>query len=191
MLKTDGLYSNFWSGMTEDYYYQRTEDYKPILEREKEGCFEVPMVHSCVLIDLRRVHSDLLTYDPDKIPYYDGPIDDIIAFAVSANRSQIPLTLCNDKFYGFMMVPLEKGEGLSHDVAQLTNIKLEVLNNQDPLYVTDLMKQFVPVVPKDKLGFDEIYMINLVRRHERRRRMMHCFDELGLKVNIVDAVDGR
>lgn len=25
MLRSDGLYSNFWCGMTEDYYYTRTE----------------------------------------------------------------------------------------------------------------------------------------------------------------------
>ncbi|XP_025835147.1 glycosyltransferase 25 family member-like isoform X2 [Agrilus planipennis] len=34
-------------------------------------------------------------------------------------------------------------------------------------------------------------MINLLRRPERRKRMMRCFDELGLEVEILDAVDGR
>jgi GR25 family glycosyltransferase involved in LPS biosynthesis len=34
-------------------------------------------------------------------------------------------------------------------------------------------------------------MINLVRRPERRKRMKMCFDELGLLVTIVDAVDGK
>lgn len=49
MLKSDGLYANFWSGMTEEYYYKRTEEYKPILNREKKGCFQV-----CFLVFLVR-----------------------------------------------------------------------------------------------------------------------------------------
>lgn len=87
LLKSDGLYSNFWAGMTSDYYYFRTEKYEPILFREETGCFHVPMVHSAVLIDLRKYASDRLTYDPTNLNLYDGPTDDIITFAVGANKS--------------------------------------------------------------------------------------------------------
>lgn len=75
--------------MTENYYYKRTDEYKDILDRKDIGCFEVPMIHSVVLINLRRRTADELTYNPSKINSYDGPIDDIIAFAVSANKSSI------------------------------------------------------------------------------------------------------
>lgn len=87
MLKSDGLYSNFWCGMTEEYYYLRTEDYKPILQRERIGCFHVPMVHSSVLIDLRRASSNGLTFVSSEVPDYKGPHDDIITFAIAANKS--------------------------------------------------------------------------------------------------------
>lgn len=87
LLKSDGLYSNFWAGMTDDYYYLRTEKYEPILLREEKGCFKVPMIHSAVLIDLRKYFSDSLTYNPEKLSDYDGPTDDIITFAMSANKS--------------------------------------------------------------------------------------------------------
>ena len=87
LLKSDGLYSNFWAGMTDDFYYLRTEKYEPILFREVKGCFNVPMIHSAVLIDLRKHTSDNLTYDPKNLNQYNGPIDDIITFAVSANNS--------------------------------------------------------------------------------------------------------
>lgn len=73
--------------MTEDYYYLRTDDYKPILKRERKGCFQVPMIHSAVLINLRRVESDKLTFNASKIDDYNGPTDDIITFALSANSS--------------------------------------------------------------------------------------------------------
>lgn len=75
--------------MTEEYYYQRTDDYRPILERQRVGCFEVPMVHTAVLISMRHIAIDSLSYDPKDIENYNGPTDDIIAFAVSAKNNGI------------------------------------------------------------------------------------------------------
>ncbi|WAR30593.1 GLT25-like protein [Mya arenaria] len=44
---------------------------------------------------------------------------------------------------------------------------------------------------KDRLGFDKVYMVNLERRSERRTRMMHVFDVLGIEAEWVPAVDGK
>ncbi|KAL3275915.1 hypothetical protein HHI36_020650 [Cryptolaemus montrouzieri] len=191
MLTSGDLYSNFWHGMTSDYYYYRTEEYKPILYRENKGCFVVPMIHSCVLINLRKQESDLLTYVPEKVSNFDGPTDDIIVFAISANRSDIPLQVCNEEVFGFITTPLEKEDNINMDKEQLTSIKLEILTVEEGLNVKDTMRKFVSIPSKDTLGFDRIFMINLLRRPERRRRMTKCFDELGLDVTVVDAVDGR
>ena len=87
MLKSNGMYSNFWCGMTADFYYLRTNDYKPILKGERSGCFHVPMIHSAVLINLKRLESDKLSFVTSNIMGYKGPTDDIIAFALSANKS--------------------------------------------------------------------------------------------------------
>lgn len=73
--------------MTDKFYYKRTEEYMDVLNKKNVGCFSVPMIHSAVLINLRKFSSDKLTYNPKKIENYDGPVDDIIAFAVSANKS--------------------------------------------------------------------------------------------------------
>jgi collagen beta-1,O-galactosyltransferase len=86
LLRSDGMYSNFWCGMTEEFYYKRTEDYKPILDRERMGCFKVPMVHSAVLVNLRYYLSPNLTFMGSKIPDYGGPTDDIITFAIGAKH---------------------------------------------------------------------------------------------------------
>lgn len=86
MLRSDGLYSNFWCGMSEDFYYVRTDEYKPILYRERKGCFAIPMVHSAVLINLRHKDSQVLTFLSDNIPDYKGPQDDIITFALAAKH---------------------------------------------------------------------------------------------------------
>lgn len=95
MLQSNGMYSNFWCGMTQDYYYLRTDDYKPILKRSKKGCFHVPMIHSAVLVNLRRIDSDKLSFIGSNVNDYKGPTDDIITFALSANKSG---KLFNNKF---------------------------------------------------------------------------------------------
>ena len=43
----------------------------------------------------------------------------------------------------------------------------------------------------DKLGFDEVYMISLERRPERRNRMLGLFDQLRIDAKVFDAVDGK
>lgn len=194
MLKSEGFYSNFWCGMTDEYYYQRTEEYKPILDRDNIGCFEVPMVHTCVLINLRKYESDLLTYVPSKVNFKGAkiPNDDIIAFALGAKSNNISLNICNDEIFGFVTPPLDKEDDLQIDFEQLRNIKVEILNNEIFPFVSNLFSSYVTDLPKkDTLGFDKIYMINLLRRPERRERMVACFDELGLDVTVVDAVDGQ
>lgn len=191
LLKSDGLYSNFWAGMTSDFYYLRTEKYEPILFREIKGCFNVPMIHSAVLIDLRKRISDLLTYDPKNLNQYSGPIDDIITFAVGANNSDIPLFICNDNIYGFIMVPLEEEETVTEDLQRLTNIKTEILSDNNYLPLSMHLERFVQYPTEDTLQVDNIYMINLLRRPERRERMHKLFKELGIRVETHDAVDGR
>nr|XP_012148279.1 PREDICTED: glycosyltransferase 25 family member isoform X2 [Megachile rotundata] len=191
LLKSDGLYSNFWAGMTNDYYYLRTDKYEPILYREEKGCFSVPMIHSAVLIDLRTHLSDQLTYNPKNLNDYDGPIDDIITFAIGAKKFGIPLFICNANVYGYIMVPLEEKETIAEDLQRLINIKTEILSNSNYLPLSTYLEHFVQYPEEDTLQVDNIYMINLLRRPERRERMYKLFKELGIKVETIDAVDGR
>lgn len=191
LLKSDGMYSNFWAGMTQDYYYVRTEQYRPILKGETSGCFQVPMVHSAVLIDLRKEASNHLTYSSKNLDNYDGPVDDIITFALVANRSEVPMHVCNDKNYGFLVVPLESHDGFEHDKKQLLNIKMEILALQEELPLAESLKEFINYPKKDTAGVSNVFMINLLRRPERRKRMQHCFEELGIDAEIMDAVDGK
>ena len=51
-----------------------------IVDREKLGCFPVPMVHTALLFDMRSKLSQLISYKrtPEN---YEGPKDDIIIMA--------------------------------------------------------------------------------------------------------------
>lgn len=192
MLNSLGKYSNFWGGMSEEYWYVRTDQYLDILERKQKSCFNVPMVHSCVLVNLKVAQTDKLTFNPDVMPHYDLPLDDIIAFAVSAREASLQMTVCNDIIYGFLTPPVVDKERPELDLLRLTSLKLEVLVEMPSLPVSLLLQEFVqPLLVKDKLGLDQVYLINLERRRERRERMESCFTELGLQVKAINAVDGK
>lgn len=53
-------YSNYWAGMDESGYYKRVPEYFEILSREVEGAFEVPMVHTVFLMNLKHKQSGSL-----------------------------------------------------------------------------------------------------------------------------------
>jgi collagen beta-1,O-galactosyltransferase len=192
MLKSIGNYANFWAGMNEQFYYQRTDDYFPILERKDLGCFDVPMVHSSVFINMKKSKSKQLTFLPENVPDYAGPVDDIITFAISARTWGIQLYVCNWEEYGYIMQPLEEASKLEHDLANLVNLKLQMIPDIGPLPVEKELQHFLsPLAEKDTLGFDQVYLINLKRRPDRKKKMDDCFDLLGVNYKYMDAVDGK
>lgn len=67
MLLSESLYSNFWCGMSEEYYYQRTDEYKEIYHLKKVGSFPVPMVHTAFLVDMNHKGVRNLTFDKSKL----------------------------------------------------------------------------------------------------------------------------
>lgn len=66
-------------------YYKRIPEYFDIVERKVIGCFEVPMVHTALLIDMHRSISPKLSYTSPED--YTGPMDDIIIFAHSVRNA--------------------------------------------------------------------------------------------------------
>lgn len=77
-------------------YYRRTAEYFPTRQRHRLGCFPVPMVHSTMLLDLRKEGMKNLAFFPPHRDY-SWPYDDIIVFAFSC-RSE---GFAADVFKGF------------------------------------------------------------------------------------------
>lgn len=188
--------------MTPEHYYQRTDEYKTIYDYEQRGQFDVPMVHSAVLINLNDKRSDTLTFNKTilgaRFSLNDQdlaliPIDDIIIFALSANYSQMPLKISNEYLYGFVTVPLDAEEYIEKDYQQLTNLKIMILNDETNalIDVEPEFEQFIKYPEADSMSFDQIFMINLLRRPERRNKMERSFKEIGLHVEHVAAADGQ
>ncbi|CAG5928907.1 unnamed protein product [Menidia menidia] len=167
MLESRAAYSNFWCGMTSQGYYKRTPAYMPIRRRERLGCFAVPMVHSTFLVDLRKEASQELAFYPPH-PEYSWALDDVIVFAFSARMADVQMYICNKEIYGYFPVPMLKNP---------------------PLEPSSLLP--LPAKHSNKMGFDEVFMINLVRRADRRERMLRSLEEQELSCKVVAAVDGK
>uniref|UniRef100_A0A8C8DYW0 Cerebral endothelial cell adhesion molecule n=1 Tax=Oryzias sinensis TaxID=183150 RepID=A0A8C8DYW0_9TELE len=91
MLDSQGAYSNFWCGITPQGYYRRTAEYFPTRHRHRLGCFPVPMVHSTVLLNLRKEGMKKLAFYPPHKDY-SWPYDDIIVFAFSCRAAGLFLS---------------------------------------------------------------------------------------------------
>ncbi|XP_076866134.1 procollagen galactosyltransferase 1 [Brachyhypopomus gauderio] len=188
MMESRAAYSNFWCGMTAEGYYKRTPAYLPMRKQLRRGCFPVPMVHSTFLVDLRKAASRLLAFHPPH-PEYSWAFDDIIVFAFSARMADVQMYVCNRETYGFLPVPLRSHNTLKDETDSFTHTLLEV-NVRNP-HVEPSRYLPAPVKKPDKMGFDEIFMINLQRRADRRERMLRALREQEIDCKIVAAVDGK
>ncbi|XP_065698529.1 procollagen galactosyltransferase 2 isoform X1 [Patagioenas fasciata] len=188
MLESRSLYSNFWCGITPQGYYKRTLDYPLIREWKRTGCFAVPMIHSTFLIDLRKEASTKLMFYPPHQDY-TWSFDDIMVFAFSSRQAGIQMFICNREHYGFLPMPLKSHQTLQEETENFVHTLIEAMIDRPPVEPS----QFVSVPPKnpDKMGFDEIFMINLKRRKDRRDRMLRTLYEQEIAVKIVEAVDGK
>ncbi|XP_077573035.1 procollagen galactosyltransferase 2 [Stigmatopora nigra] len=187
MLESRSLYSNFWCGITPQGYYKRTPDYQPIREWKRTGCFPVPMVHSTFLLDLRREASRQLAFYPPH-PDYSWAFDDIMVFAFSARQAGVQLHVCNREHYGFLPVPLKANQNVDDERESFIHTITEALidhNIEPPEYLTP------PPSQPDTMGLDDVFLINLKRRLDRRSRMLKTFSALGLRTTLAPAVDGK
>ncbi|KAK4539079.1 hypothetical protein RGQ29_031991 [Quercus rubra] len=168
------LTNNFDKG-----YYVRTPEYMEIIERQKRGFFPVPMIHSCVLIDLRDERTHSLRFSPD--PATAGtPFDDIISFAFSARSKSIPLFVNNEQVWGHVPPAVD---GITNQIGR--SGRWTAVSGRHGLQV------FVKRPKKERLGFETIYIINLKRRPERRVRMEKTMEVIGLQAEFWDATDGQ
>uniref|UniRef100_A0A8C2V3S2 procollagen galactosyltransferase n=2 Tax=Chinchilla lanigera TaxID=34839 RepID=A0A8C2V3S2_CHILA len=188
MLDSRAAYSNFWCGMTSQGYYKRTPAYIPIRKRERQGCFAVPMVHSTFLVDLRKAASRNLAFYPPH-PDYTWSFDDIIVFAFSCKQAEVQMYVCNKEVYGFLPVPLRAHSSLQDEAESFLHVQLEVMVKHPPVETS----RFIPAPTRtpDKMGFDEVFMINLRRRQDRRARMLRALWEQEIEARLVEAVDGK
>ncbi|XP_023687650.1 procollagen galactosyltransferase 2 [Paramormyrops kingsleyae] len=187
MLDSQTAYSNYWCGITPQGYYRRTAEYFPTRHRHRTGCYPVPMVHSTMLLDLRKEGMKKLAFHPPHRDY-SWPFDDIIVFAFSCRAAEVQMYVCNKERYGYINVPVKPQQTIEDDRINFLHLHLESMINEFSMFPS----QYLHLPPKqtDLMGFDEIYLINLRRRPDRRQRMLWSLYEQEIDVKVVDAVDG-
>ncbi|KAK1879243.1 Procollagen galactosyltransferase 2 [Dissostichus eleginoides] len=187
MLESKGLYSNFWCGITPQGYYRRTPEYIPIRRWQRKGSFAVPMVHSTFLLDLRRRASGALAFHPPH-PHYPYDVDDVMTFAFSSRQAGVQMYVCNKDHYGYLPVPLQPEQTLEEEEESFSHTLTEAL-----ISFTMEPSRHIHTLPKEqgKMGFDEIFLINLKRRSDRRDRMLTSLSVLGINATLTEAVDGK
>lgn len=202
MLYSLGTYSNFWAGMDSNYYYRRTDDYLPILQRKRIGIFKVAMVHSCFAIDLRHKSSRYLSFHPMDVLPLNGhasvkpkivPYDDIIAFATSATFHQIEQYVDNREVWGYIPEPVTSHNQID-SLQELADLELESLIGGIGFPLSPVLESYTRSIFADsdpKLGVDEVYVINLQRRPERKSRMVKSLKLLNIKAKFWNATDGK
>ncbi|XP_049629984.1 inactive glycosyltransferase 25 family member 3 [Suncus etruscus] len=188
MLDSQTYYSNFWCGITPQGYYRRTSEYFPTKNRQRRGCFQVPMVHSTFLVSLRAEGAAQLAFYPPH-PNYTWPFDDIIVFAYACQAAGVSAHVCNEQRYGYMNVPVGRHQGLEDERINFIHLILESLVDGPPMWASAHVSR--PPKRPSKMGFDEVFVISLARRPERRQRMLSSLWEMEIAARVVDAVDGR
>jgi len=105
------------------------------------------------------------------------------------------LHICNREEFGYR--PITTKDTLYTPAESFTHLRIEHLLNGpnhsfiDPLPISKYIDKAFIEQNKTKLGFDQIYVINLERRPDRKKRMSSTLDELGISYKIVSAVDGK
>ncbi|XP_048200068.1 inactive glycosyltransferase 25 family member 3 [Perognathus longimembris pacificus] len=188
MLDSQTYYSNFWCGITPQGYYRRTPEYFPTKNRQRRGCFRVPMVHSTFLVSLREKETAQLAFYPPH-PNYTWPFDDIIVFAYSCEAAGVSVHVCNEHRFGYMNVAVQPQQGLEDEKVNFVHLILEALVDGPPMQASAHV--FRPPKRPSKLGFGEVFVIGLARRPHRRARMLSSLREMEISGRVVDAVDGR
>lgn len=108
-------------------------------------------------------------------------------YYINVYLAGIKARLCNDLLYGYIVAPADT---LADSQQKLVDLKLDAIRRENPIPLHPTLEAFVSYPKRSKLFCDNIYMINLDRRQERKNMMLLNFKELGMEVIRVPAVDG-
>lgn len=103
--------------------------------------------------------------------------------------------VCNRENFGY--IPDRDDEDKDDPIDNFIFLRMEHLlkgpnkTYNQPLPVTKFLEQSQTKKRKTKLGFDQIYIINLERRPDRKERIESALDDLNLSFKMTKAVDGR
>uniref|UniRef100_A0A8B9KRQ1 Collagen beta(1-O)galactosyltransferase 2 n=2 Tax=Astyanax mexicanus TaxID=7994 RepID=A0A8B9KRQ1_ASTMX len=177
MMESRSLYSNFWCGIT------------PQVDKHRQYTQNQIIIKAYLLVHVQTMESSQFGSFQvcAKLIYY-GKWPYVTNIPRSSHSSDVQMYVCNKEHYGFLPVPLKAHQSVKDEEESFTHTITEALIDHT---VKPSQLLFVPPKPRDMMGFDEIFLINLKRRTDRRERMLNTLDILGLEVTVTEAVDGK
>ena len=167
-----------------DYYA-----YRQIYERKKVGCFHING-------GIKDFYFFNFQYPQIRRVFLEREQSQAIDFI--AREYAIPSYVCNREIFGY--IPAQFLEAL-HDESLIQDLYFHMLiehqlNGPSQTYLPAIRRTALLDVPtttnaKNKFGLDEIYVINLARRLDRRERLQSTFDILNISARFFEAVDGK
>ena len=94
IVKNNSLLSNFWGELDDNGFYRRSFDYLDIVQNKYYGCWNVPYVWSCLLIDKNAFKTSMFYDNLDKGEGVD------MAFCFNVRNNNDYLYVLNDQQYG-------------------------------------------------------------------------------------------
>jgi len=183
---TKGMYtSTFYLNNQQSTGY---EAYQQIYDRKKLGCFLINggikdfYFFNFQYSQIRNVF--LKTHTTQSI--------DLIA-----RQNSLPTYVCNREQFGY--IPVQYLEAV-YDEKLIEELYIHMLiehqlNGPSQTYLSPIRRSALIDFPqskeKTKFGLDEIYVVNLVRRPDRRERLQSTFDILNISARFFDAIDGK
>ncbi|KAK2504241.1 hypothetical protein MC885_006424 [Smutsia gigantea] len=102
---------------------------------------------------------------------------------------RVSVHVCNKHRYGYINVPVKSHQGLEDERVNFIHLILEALVDGPPMWASAHVSR--PPKKPSKMGFDEVFVISLARRPDRRARMLSSLWEMEISGRVVDGVDGR
>ncbi|XP_064172358.1 procollagen galactosyltransferase 1 [Anguilla rostrata] len=111
------------------------------------------------------------------------------SLSLSLSLSDVQMFVCNKENYGYFPIPLRSHGTLKDEADSFLHSLMEVMVRNPPLDPSSFIS--APAKKPDKIGFDEVFMINLQRRTDRRERMLRTLYEQEIACKVIAAVDGN
>lgn len=184
MTSSETQYSTFSIKSHDEDSAQKS--YSLIYNRNKIGCFKVNTVKESFLIDLK---------NPKLNQYFQKNLEqlnDDEGISELAKLIGLSMFVCNRDNYGYIPDLIQdRNQAFIHlKIDHLLKGPNKTYNK--PLKISkNIDYDMIPKIEKTKLGFDEIYVINLERRPDRRERIESALDDLGIIYKTMKAIDGR
>ncbi|CAG0886610.1 unnamed protein product [Cyprideis torosa] len=168
--------------------------YEDIRNQEILGTFPVPVVDHCYLINMKMVGPRMLTFDKTKLKVVtDVPLQDMMnVFSLSAKVHNINIYIVNNDMFGYMPPPLDVGETIEDDEERVMSAAIHAgAFHWEYPFEQDIFDGYEQLIDWDNLGIEEVFVINLERRSEKKSFMEKAVPQsVGWFPEFISAFDG-